>query len=387
MSNPYVLWLGAVFDEHSLLSNPALSPAGNRVQYGLINGLSKMGMPVRMVGHLPEPVWPKGRLKISADTARLDTRFDGKLVGYWNLPSFRMRQLATRYGRAAFDTVEEFGAPIAIISYNAYSYNVAAALSTSHQFKIPWICVVADVPESGSARSRHDDALEKAEGRIFLSWSEMKESGHSHNLHLDGTADGIKLDLEQALGKSRATKSIVYTGAMNRWAGVDYLVAAFTTIQRDDLRLTICGPGQPNSESRSLIENDPRIEFLGLVSEDKLWQVSENANVFVNPRPSNVPGNESNFPSKVLEYLTYGKPVVSTMTPGLSPEYGDVLIPVIEETVSGLAAAIDDASNLSRTELVETYHRTSKFIKESKTHEAQAERLLTWMRGDLGLSW
>jgi glycosyltransferase involved in cell wall biosynthesis len=389
--SPYLLWLGAIFDEASLLTQPAISPAANRWQSGLIFGLRHHGLPVHSIGHLPEAMWPKGRLRISSSTARIAPDIEGELIGYPNLPRIRIKFLEQRYKRRLDAVIQHLGAPLAVLSYNAYPYNVAAAELAQKKYGLPWICVVADVPGSESEWPKHDRDLERAAGRIYLSWSRMQSSGLSPNLHLDGTADGIKLDRILSAGSSHAEsgngiKTVLFTGAMNKWAGVDYLVSAFSTLDRADIRLQLCGPGKPTTETLKMIDADSRIEFLGLVSESRLRELSTSTNVFVNPRPSKIPGNESNFPSKILEYLTYGKPIISTITPGISPDYHDILIPVKQETDEGLAAAISHTVDLSMAERKAIYERTVTLIDGSKTRESQANRLIDWMRSDLNLA-
>ena len=327
---------------------------------------------------------------ISSSTAQLANGLDGELIGYPNLPRIRMKFLERRYKRHLDSTIQQHGMPVAVITYNAYTYNAAAAELAQRKYKLPWICVVADVPDVEPAMTQYDNALSRASGRAYLSWSRMQQSQLAPNIHLDGTADGIKLDRSTATSngdheKHAQTKTVLFTGAMNKWAGIDYLVSAFSTLDRTDICLQICGPGEPTPETRQTIESDSRIEFLGLVSEERLREVSTATDVFVNPRPSRIPGNESNFPSKVLEYLTYGKPVISTITPGISPEYQDVLIPVSEETDAGLAEAISRTVDLSRAEKESIYQRTVDLIEGSKTRESQAMRLIDWMRSDLGL--
>ena len=387
---PYFLWLGAIFDEASLLTQPSISPAANRWQSGLIHGLNHHGLPVHSIGHLPEPMWPKGRLKISDSTAHFAPEIDGELIGYPNLPRVRMTFLSSRYKRRLESTIQQRGMPLAVVSYNAYPYNVAAAELAQKKYGLPWICIVADVPGSKSEWEQHDLDLSRATGRVYLSFSRMQNSEQDHNFHLDGTADGMKLNQLQAAGDPATetddgSKTILFTGAMNKWAGVDYLVSAFSTMDRSDLRLQICGPGEPTAETLQIIESDNRIEFLGLVTESRLREVSSTTDIFVNPRPSRIPGNESNFPSKILEYLTYGKPVVSTITPGISPEYHDVLIPVEQETDEGLVKAMSYAVDLSTAEKESIYNRTVSLIEGSKTRESQAMRLIEWMRTDLKL--
>ena len=64
---PYILWLGAIFDEKQILNSKAISPAANNWQRGLIEPLAKKGTSIIMLGHTPEPIWPRGNLQINYD--------------------------------------------------------------------------------------------------------------------------------------------------------------------------------------------------------------------------------------------------------------------------------------------------------------------------------
>jgi glycosyltransferase involved in cell wall biosynthesis len=169
---------------------------------------------------------------------------------------------------------------------------------------------------------------------------------------------------------------------MSIWGGVNFLLKAFELIRNPNIELWICGHGS-NSNLDAALKKDFRIHFFGLVPESELVDISNKASVLVNPRPSNISGNAMNFPSKILEYLSYGKPVISTWTPGLSPEYRNVLEILNEETEECLAQAIEKVLSWSNDRRYENSQKIANFLLKEKTWEHQAHRLLDWMRNDV----
>ncbi len=86
----------------------------------------------------------------------------------------------------------------------------------------------------------------------------------------------------------------------------------------------ICGKGVCSDLTQRAVR-DQRIKLLGFLSETELDQRLRTAWVLVNPRSVTHEGSRMNFPSKLLRYLSYGKPVVTVWTPGIPPEYREVL--------------------------------------------------------------
>jgi glycosyltransferase involved in cell wall biosynthesis len=84
------------------------------------------------------------------------------------------------------------------------------------------------------------------------------------------------------------------------------------------------------------------------------------------------------FPSKLLEYLPYGKPIVSTWTEGLSPEYRDLLLVPEGNAPEAFAHLIDEALIYSRDEQLALQRRISGWAS-THTWKIQAERLSTWI--------
>ena len=366
-----------------MLANRSVNPAARRWQIGLTTALKSLGLGIFTLGHMAEPIWPRGRARIRDRDSVLAEAVEGKLVSYWNLPGLRTRSLTARYRESFEDLCLHRGSPMAIISYNAYPYNAALGLQAQVHASIPWICIVADAPAAGPNRERHDRAIDQAAGRIFLSWMRFEMSDRHPSLHLDGGVDGLRFDTKRQEEQSDAGKSVVlYAGSMNRWAGVSLLISAFRLVNARDAELWICGPDF-DKELAKAANNDSRISLLGKVSEARLVEISRIATLFVNPRPATTAGNESNFPSKVLEYLSYGKPVVSTWTDGLEPEYRNVLVVVEKDTPESLAQSIDQVLAWSGRRRHETRVRTEKFLNEHKLWSLQAQRMTRWLSQDV----
>lgn len=370
-----------VLDESSLLQRKGVSPAANRWQQGLVTALSESGLRLRILGHIPEPAWPKGRFWVGNQKDSLPQGIEGNKISYLNFLFARERQLLWRYVSAFRGLCQNFGPPTGVISYNPYGYNAAVGQYAQQNYGVPWICVVADAPGIGPAQKKLDAIVEKASGWIFLAWKSYTTCQDAPKLHLDGGVHRLNFDEGEINLKTNSGDSyiVLYTGAMSKYGGVDFLAEAFTQIRNPHARLVICGPGtsQPVID---LARNDSRIEVLGLVSESELQRLSMKASVFVNPRLSSIPDNQMNFPSKVLEYLSYGKPVISTWTDGLSPAYQKALVVLPEETTACLAQTIEDVLQWSFAKRLAWQKQIETFLVPDKLWSFQGQRLHNWLR-------
>ena len=375
--SPYVLWVGAVLGQDSVIARPAASPAGNRWQVEMIEALECFAFPCRVISHRPEPRWPRGDLWVSRHDDTLPRRVHGQLVSYLNVPALKQLHVGRQIQSAMRRVVRRFGAPIATITYNLSPPLRASALYAKRTWNVPWVCVVADALERSLDESRGRHFYAKADGVAFLAWRVFERSRHPRRIHLDGGVSKIRCVEETAHTCDEDVQRVVYTGALTKWGGVDQLVRAFARVRNTKARLVICGKGRSDAVERAA-KTDKRVDFLGMVPQERLMQVQSEASVFVNPRPTHLLENANNFPSKVLVYLSYGKPVVSTWTGGLDPAYRDVLL-VAESDEASLARQIEQALAMKRDERMLLQTRIVDFIQTNRAWEKQATRFKMWL--------
>ena len=123
-------------------------------------------------------------------------------------------------------------------------------------------------------------------------------------------------------------KRIVYTGKMNIKFGIKALVDSFMKLEGSAFRLILCGDGDAREYVEEKALFDPRIEYKGMVTSAKAKEYIDMADVLVNPRPNNEEYTKYSFPSKNIEYLMTGKPVVAYMLDGMPKCYEDFLYTV-----------------------------------------------------------
>lgn len=375
-----ILWLGSVFDETTMLSSPAVSPAANRWQCGLLNSLAKIGCRIRLLGHLPEPAWPRGRLcfpPLDENIALMGQQsIPQRCVAYWNFPRLREKLLARRYVQAFRRLILEEGRPDVVASYNTDSFSVAVA-HEARNMGIPWVPMVADAPGDAAFSARLAKHLGLAAGAVFLSQSLFTTAAVHSKLHLDGGVNDLRFNPnDPASYMPSALPIIFYSGSVVKEFGIATLIEAFSKLPDPAVRLVICGKGTFKALDEA-VWRDPRIELMGCLSDEELTGLARMSSVMVNPR-SNLPDHKNNFPSKVLEYLSYGKPVVSTWTPGLEPAYQSLLI-VSEYTPLALANSIRKGLAWSSKRRSEHARHCAAFLKKHKLWDIQAQRLVEWL--------
>jgi glycosyltransferase involved in cell wall biosynthesis len=168
---------------------------------------------------------------------------------------------------------------------------------------------------------------------------------------------------------------------VNRINGVDLLLSAFRLIESPEYRLAIFGRGELEGAVREAARRDGRILSGGAIPNEQVLRRQREATVLINPRPSHRLITRYTFPSKLLEYMLSGRPVITTVLPGIPGEYYEYVYPLTEETPEGLARRIRAVCSRPASELTEFGTRARRFILREKNSDMQAQRIRRFVEG------
>jgi glycosyltransferase involved in cell wall biosynthesis len=300
---------------------------------------------------------------------------DGYPIRYLNLPKLRHGLKFRASERTLQRVFRKHGKPWIAVFWNIDRYNSFFFQRLKLDLRVPCLVLAADVPVPGAVGAeQYAERCREAVGVVYLSWSAFEESPVSNKMHLDGGVS--KAAAPERLGvRCTPEPFLLYSGMFLPYSGVDYLLDAFG-LTAGDLRLTVCGDCR-DARLFTRFGKNPRVDYRGFVSEGELESLSRKAFAFVNPYLLSAPETRGKFPSKVLEYLSYGRPVISTRTSGFAPDYADVVRFVAGEDPVQLAHEITAASALDEAARAEQWNRCQAFL-ETRTWERQGERFLSF---------
>lgn len=130
-------------------------------------------------------------------------------------------------------------------------------------------------------------------------------------------------DLRSVDGIRNASKvgfTAMYAGSINRGKGVDELCAAWRDSRLNAVRLIVIGDGQALPRLRGEYADAQNIEFLGRVSRADLTALLPTADILINPHASGSISNGLQSPFKLIEYISQGRPIVTTHPGSLEAE-------------------------------------------------------------------
>jgi glycosyltransferase involved in cell wall biosynthesis len=367
-----LVWLGPAFTMAESLASSALAPAASRWQEGFLTALQVAGVNVRIVANHSERMWPRGPAMVSGSVS---TFFDMPRVAvpYLNLPKLREHSLAREYCRAIDRFCVEGGAPDLVVSYNTWRPVAQACRSATRKHGIPWIPILLDhdAPTAGWANVL--TGVAGSAGIVFLSHWASQNAPLPNKLHLDaGVAHVPPLPMSHP-----RSRMVLYSGALHQWGGIETLLDAMPFVKAAGARLVVVGRGG-SSDVMKRLASTPSVEYLGAVDEATLCRLTGQAEVLANPRPAGVGGNEMNFPSKLLHYLSSLKPVATTLTPGVAPDYKDVVIAANDDSPQAFAAAVDRALCLSDEARLALSEKIQSFLGCGRLWSQQSRRFLEW---------
>ena len=169
---------------------------------------------------------------------------------------------------------------------------------------------------------------------------------------------------------------ILYSGTLNYKFGIGVLLDAFDKIEDNNLKLVICGFGEAEKLIKEKQMQDNRIVFLGRVDRAKVLSLQKNATVLVNPRQNNEEFTKYSFPSKNLEYLSSGVPLIAYKLDGVPDEYDDIIVYPSDDSSYELSKEIIRICNMSDAERTALGFKARSFVFENKNKVKQAQKII-----------
>jgi glycosyltransferase involved in cell wall biosynthesis len=176
------------------------------------------------------------------------------------------------------------------------------------------------------------------------------------------------------------TRVCMYTGELSNLNGIEMLLKGFALVPDPDVRLWLLGRGECESIVLDAAALDSRISFLGFLPNNEARALQRRATLLINPRPSHQEIAKYTFPSKLLEYLQSGTPVLTTRLPGIPSEYYQHVFAIETETIEGIAVALSSALSTPAAELRGKGEKAREFVVRDKSWQAQARRIASFLR-------
>lgn len=224
---------------------------------------------------------------------------------------------------------------------------------------------------------------------IFVQSEQMKKDVASKGIpkgKLTSVPMGISLEAiryqptEIEVLTSKDEKVVLYLGTLAKVRRIDFLIRVFDKVlyQVPNVKLYLVGDGNNPSDEQILKDEAVRLGveetviFTGFLPRDEAWRYVCKANVCVSPfHPTPILNVAS--PTKLIEYLAMGKPVVANDHPEqrlvISESGGGICVPYEENAFAD--AIVELLGNPQRA--IEMGNKGRRYVEKYRTYKTIAD--------------
>lgn len=274
-----------------------------------------------------------------------------------------------------------------------------AARKMGKKYGLPVIGIVTDVPglTSGAQRKSYSffrrfmgDMAEKQAKKDMLAYDGYLLLTEAMNgvvnlkkkpyLVMEGHSDIRMKNKAPSLSHKAEPKVLMYAGGIHREYGIALLTEAFLAGGFSDWELHIYGDGNYREELTRIGRENKNVKYFGLKPNEKIVEAQLKATLLVNPRPTEAEYVKYSFPSKTMECMASGTPLLTTRLPGMPEEYKPHVYFFDEESVEGFSRTLKELLALPAEELYNTGKGARDFVLKEKNNVKQAEKLIKFLK-------
>ena len=172
---------------------------------------------------------------------------------------------------------------------------------------------------------------------------------------------------------------ILYAGGIDLKYGIKELIESFQSIKRQDVQLILCGGGDYANTLKKICIEFNNIYYLGIKTPEEIFELQKGAFLLVNPRLNNQEFVKYSFPSKVIESMNSGTPLVHHMLPGIPEEYYEYSFVFSGDKVSDMTDTFNSLLSLSTDKLNEMGNSAKQFISLKKSAKIQTKKIIDFI--------
>ena len=191
---------------------------------------------------------------------------------------------------------------------------------------------------------------------------------------VEGIADGT-IELENTKESSQK-KICIMAGLLEDEFGVGLLIESFKKADVKDSELVFYGKGKSVEKIIEENKNDERIKYFGELTNAEMIEKEKTATLLINPRPSVGEWTKYSFPSKNIEYISSGTPLVAFKLAGIPDEYDEYYYQIPSFEIDEFAKYLEELLKKSNEELFDFGRKAQEWVLKNKNPKIQAEKIL-----------
>ena len=395
-----ILFVGGLFNaeqERDILANSKAMPnlAANIHQHNILDGLSQEYTVINplFVGSFP---FEYKKMVVKKSVWSHDGLSKDFSPGFLNI--FALKQISRRNAllKALRKWLLNNNQRDSVIVIYTLDYSFLSAVSAiKKSFKGKTCAIVPDLPifyANTYKKSRVYNLLKKIEWKkilkhiqkidsFILLTEQMKEMlGVSERPYIvsEGICSGAVAN--ETKPSSALDYTITYTGTLDKEFGIIDLIDAFKELKNKNYVLQVAGDGNAKDYVVNYAKTDHRVRYYGVLTNKETIELQRNSRLLVNPRQSDKAFTNYSFPSKTLEYLKSGRPVLMHRLPGVPKDYDDYLMYFDCSLIKDIANRIDYIMNLDDEKLDLIGKKGKAFVETEKSIKKQGQKIMAFLK-------
>jgi glycosyltransferase, family 1 len=379
-------------DEINKYSLTGVQNAANKLQWGIVKGLDALGENVTVFNSIYVGSYPRLYRKIMIPTFHFShgSEKNDINIGFINIAGIKVlsRYYTVKRELDKWASVDSGREKVLLIYAMTTPFAQLAGYIKRKYSSIKVIYIIPDLPMYMNVTKVQESLVYRTRKKIeeFLFHRSLKNVD-GYVLLTDGMKEWFTTDINYTVVEGMATidntidvddikkkKQILYAGGIKREYGVIDLVSAFSQIDDPEWELVIYGDGTDMESVCEYAKKDVRIKIMGSAPNAVVMKHQREAALLINPRKNQEMAKYS-FPSKTLEYMLSGTPMLGYKLAGIPEEYYDNMF-VIQDSENGMEEALRKAMNLPETERIKMGEKAKNFVVKEKNPEKQCKKIL-----------
>lgn len=272
------------------------------------------------------------------------------------------------------------------------AYSVSCSLATyivSKIKRIKSVAIVTDLPQHLKVKKGIGSLvyrlMKRYDGYILLTEAMNEEVNvkYAPKLIIEGSCDHNMGGMTNLLENKQKPKVCLFAGSLTPNVGIELFTEAFIKVHPNDYEFHIYGAGPLETYFKIISQEHPCIKYFGCVPNSIVIQKQIEATILVNPRKTDAEYTKFSFPSKLIEYLASGTPVLTTRLAGIPKEYYPYLYTINGNNSTDYEEALINLFSKDERQLYSFGMDAKKFVLSEKNNHKQGEKIIRWVESEL----